>query len=193
VIAKTGILGGSFDPPHVGHTAMARCALETLGLDRVLLMPAPRPPHKEAGELSEWEHRLAMSQLAASGLDGVEVSLHELGISGDSFTADSLRRYREAHDEDIYFILGADSLRDLPGWREPEAILALATLVVFPRVGIEARLDVGGDASIIVFEAPVVDVSSSEIRSMRRAGQSIQSLVPESVLAYILEHSLYMR
>ena len=91
----------------------------------------------------------------------------------------------------MYFILGADSLRDLPSWREPEAILALVTLVVFPREGIEPRLNVEGDASIVVFEQPVVDVSSSEIRRKRRAGESIESLVPSAVLDYILEHSLY--
>ena len=189
--SKTGILGGSFDPPHVGHTAMARAARESLGLDTVLLMPAPRPPHKDAGDLSEWTHRLAMAELAAGDLDGVEVSLHERGTSGESFTVESLRRYREAHDDDLYFILGADSLRDLPSWREPEAILALVTLVVFPREGIEPRLNVEGDASIVVFEQPVVDVSSSEIRRKRRAGESIESLVPSAVIDYILEHSLY--
>ena len=84
--SKTGILGGSFDPPHVGHTAMARAARESLGLDTVLLMPAPRPPHKDAGDLSEWTHRLAMAELAARDLDGVEVSLHERGTPGESFT-----------------------------------------------------------------------------------------------------------
>ncbi len=191
--AKTGILGGSFDPPHVGHTAMARAAKETLDLDRVLLMPAPRPPHKDAGGLSDWKHRVAMAHLAARDLDGVEVSLHERDIPGDSFTVESLRRYRETHDDEVYFIVGADSLRDLPGWREPEAILALATLVVFPREGIESRLEVEGDASVIVFEAPVIDVSSSEIRNKCRAGESIESLVPSAVLDYIVEHALYTR
>jgi nicotinate-nucleotide adenylyltransferase len=133
-----------------------------------------------------------MAELAARDLDGVEVSLHERDTPGESFTVELLRRYRAAHDDDLYFILGADSLRDLPGWREPEAVLALATLVVFPREGIEPRLNVEGDASIVVFERPVVDVSSSEIRRKRRAGESIESLVPAAVLDYILEHSLYI-
>ena len=189
---KTGILGGSFDPPHVGHTAMARAAKETLDLDRVLLMPAPRPPHKDAADLSDWSHRVAMAELAARDIDGVEVSLHELDTPGDSYTVESLRRFRQTHDDELYFILGADSLRDLPDWREPQALLALATLVVFPRVGLEARLGVGGDAAIIVFEEPLIAVSSSEIRRKRRAGESIESLVPEAVLDYIVEHSLYV-
>jgi nicotinate-nucleotide adenylyltransferase len=193
VTAKTGILGGSFDPPHVGHLAMARGARETLGLDKVLLMPALRPPHKNSTDLSGWDHRLAMAKLAARDVDGVEVSSHERDTPGESFTVELLRRYRDAHDDDLYFILGADSLRDLRGWREPEAILALATLVVFPRTGIEPRLDVEGDASIVVFESPVIDVSSSEIRTKRRSGESIQSLVPADVLDYIEKHSLYIR
>lgn len=189
--SKTGILGGSFDPPHVGHTAMARAAKETLGLDRVLLMPAPRPPHKDAVGLSDWSHRVAMAELAACEVDGVEVSLHELDTPGDSYTVESLRRFRQTHDDDLYFILGADSLRDLPDWREPRALLTLATLVVFPRGGLEPRLGVGGDAAIVVFEEPVIAVSSTEIREKRRAGESIESLVPKAVLDYILEHSLY--
>lgn len=188
---KTGILGGSFDPPHVGHTTMARVARDTLGLDRVLLVPAARPPHKDEGELTDWSHRLAMAHLAARDLEGVEVSAHERDIAGDSYTVESLRRYRAAHDDELYFIMGADSLRDLPQWRDPEAILELATLVVFPREGVGAGLGVGGEASVIVFESPEVDVSSSEIRRRRRAGESIRSLVPEAVLKYIEEHALY--
>jgi nicotinate-nucleotide adenylyltransferase len=188
---KIGILGGSFDPPHNGHVAMARAARETLGLDRVLLMPAPRPPNKDPGHLSDWDDRVAMARLAARGLDRVEVSLHELDTQGASYTVKSLRRYRELYDEDIYFILGADSLRDLPAWREPEALLGLATIVVFPRDNIAPVLEVRGDASLVVFESPVVDVSSSDIRGRRRAGEAIESLVPKAVLGYIEDHSLY--
>jgi nicotinate-nucleotide adenylyltransferase len=193
VTARTGIMGGSFDPPHIGHTAMARAARDTLDLDVVLLMPAPRPPHKDPSGLTGWDHRLAMTALAARDLDRVEVSLHERDTPGASFTVESLRRYRQAHDEDVYFILGADSLGDLPDWREPEAIVALATLVVFHRAGFDTRLRIAGDASIVVFESPVIDVSSSEIRRKRRAGQSIRSMVPPSVFDYIEEHSLYTR
>ena len=188
---KVGILGGSFDPPHVGHVAMAREARESLGLNKVLLMPAPRPPHKDSGVISPWDDRVAMARLAARGLDGVEVSLHELETPGASYTVESLRRYRELYDDEIYLIMGADSLRDLPAWREPEVLLELATIVVIARDGIAPVLEVRGDASVVVFESPVVDVSSSEIRRKRRAGEPIDSLVPEAVLDYIEDHSLY--
>jgi nicotinate-nucleotide adenylyltransferase len=193
VTAKTGILGGSFDPPHVGHVAMARAAIDTLGLDKVLLMPAHRPPHKDAADVSDWGHRLAMAKLAAREVDRVEVSPDERQTPGASFTVELLRRYRAAHDDELYFIMGADSLRDLPGWREPDVIVELATLVVFPRAGIEPVLAVDGDARIVVFDTPVIDVSSSEIRRKRRDGDSIRSLVPGSVLEYIEDHSLYTR
>jgi nicotinate-nucleotide adenylyltransferase len=188
---KVGILGGSFDPPHNGHIAMARAAKDTLGLDTVLLMPAPQPPHKDPGDLSGWEDRWRMTQLATESVAGVEVSRHELDTPGPSFTIDAIRRYLELYDDDVYFILGADSLRDLPGWREPEAILGLVTVVVFPRDEIAPICTVPGDMSIVVFESPVIEVSSSEVRRKRRAGESVESMVPEAVLEYILDHSLY--
>jgi nicotinate-nucleotide adenylyltransferase len=172
---------------------MAEAARDVLELDRVMLMPAPRPPHKDPEGLSPWEHRVAMARLAAGELDGVEVSLHEADTPGDSYTAESLRRYRRLNDDEIYFILGADSLRDLPGWKEPEAILSLATLVVFPRAGFEARLFGKDEAGVVVFESPAIDVSSSEVRRKRRAGEPIDALVPPPVLDYIMNHDLYTR
>jgi nicotinate-nucleotide adenylyltransferase len=172
---------------------MAEAARLVLELDRVLLMPAPRPPHKNPDGLSSWEHRVEMARLAAGELDGLEVSLHEADTPGDSYTAESLRRYRRLYEGEIYFILGADSLRDLPGWKEPEAILSLATLVVFPRDGIEPRLFGKDEAGVVVFESPVIDVSSSEIRRKKRAGEAIDSLVAPPVLDYILNHDLYTR
>jgi nicotinate-nucleotide adenylyltransferase len=193
VSSKVGILGGSFDPPHIGHVAMAQSARETLGLDKVLLMPARRPPHKEAVDLSGWEHRLEMARLAARDLKGIEVSLHEESNLGASYTVETLRRFRELYDDEVYFILGADSLRDLPGWREPGSLLELATIVVFPRDGIDARLAVEGDASIVVFETPVIEVASSDVRRKRRAGDRIDHLVPAAVFEYIQANFLYTR
>lgn len=190
---NVGILGGSFDPPHVGHMAMARAAKDTLGLDKVLLMPAPRPPHKEAEDLSSWEDRLKMVELACDGVDGVEVSRHELNTPGASYTVDMLQKYRELSDDTVYFIMGADSLRDLPGWHNPEKILEFVTIVVFPRDDVAPVLEVQGDASVVVFETPSIDVSSSDIRKNCRQGVSIESMVPGAVLEYILDNSLYTR
>jgi len=191
VSAKIGILGGSFDPPHIGHVAVAEAAKDQLDLAKVLFMPAPRPPHKDAE--GSWETRLEMARLAVEDVVGVEISRHEVETPGSSYTVEMLRRYRELYDDEIYFILGADSLRDLPGWRDPQTILELATIVVFPRNDIAPVLEVQGDASVVVFERPVIDVSSSDIREKRRRGESIESLVPPAVHGYILDHSLYTR
>jgi nicotinate-nucleotide adenylyltransferase len=188
-----GILGGSFDPPHIGHLMMARTAADKLGLDEVYLMPALRPPHKDPEGLSAWEDRLEMTRLAARDLDNVEVSLQEIHTPGASYTVELLRRFRSRYNGYLYFILGADSLRDMPRWREPEAIVDLATIVVFPRSGIAPVLEMGGHVSIVVIEAPVIDVSSSGLREKCRAGGSIEGLVPQPVLDYILDHSLYTR
>ena len=188
-----GILGGSFDPPHIGHVMMARTAADKLGLETVYLMPALRPPHKDPDGLSAWEDRLEMTRLAARDIDNVEVSQQEMDTPGASYTVELLRRFRRRYNGCLYFIMGADSLRDMPRWREPEAILELATIVVFPRSGIAPVLEMDGDASIVVIEAPVVDVSSSGLREKSRAGESIEDLVPQPVFDYILDHSLYTR
>jgi nicotinate-nucleotide adenylyltransferase len=170
---------------------MARAAVRVLGLDVVYMTPALRPPHKSCARMSPWETRVEMTRLAASGMPGIDVSLQEEDTPGISYTVELLRRFRRRCDGDLYFIMGADSLRDMSGWMEPEAILALATIVVFPRSGIEPVLELPGDASIVVFESPVVDVSSSGIREKCRAGEPIWDLVPESVREYIVRNSLY--
>jgi nicotinate-nucleotide adenylyltransferase len=192
-MGKVGILGGSFDPPHVGHVIMARTARERLGLDRVLLAPAPRPPHKQRRRLSPYEERVEMARLAAAGEAGIDVSTLEEGSSAPSYTVELLRKYRRLYDDDIYFIMGADSLVDLPLWRSPQEILLMTTLVVFPRKGSVSVLRVPGEAALVIFESPVIDVSSSGIRRRVRAGRPIEALVPPAVRRYILDRGLYAR
>lgn len=187
---RVGILGGSFDPPHVAHAAMAVRARDALGLDAVVYMPAPSPPHKTAAELSPYEHRVQMTELAAAAA-GVDVSRFEERRSGPSFTVDLVREYRAATGNDVYFIVGADSLRDLPTWRDPAGMLASCTLVVFPRDGIPLFLAVEGDAALVVFEAPEITVSSTAIRERVQEGRSIDEMVPPAVAAYIHDHRLY--
>jgi nicotinate-nucleotide adenylyltransferase len=186
-----GLLGGTFDPPHGFHVVMAQTAREALGLERVLMLPAPRPPHKQGEPVTAWEHRVAMLEAAVKGVDGVEVSDIESAREGASFTVDTLRACRDRFGPDLYFIMGADSLRDLPAWRDPEGILALCSLVVFPRTGIPMRLPVPGDASVVVFESPVIDVSSTDIRSRFERGERPSELVPDPVLDYIERNGLY--
>lgn len=187
---RVGLLGGTFDPPHNAHLVMAQTAREALALDRVLLVPATFPPHKEAGNTA-WDHRVAMSEAAASAADGVELSRIEEEGEGPSYTAELLRRARERYGNDVYFIMGADSLRELPSWREPERILAQSTVVVFPREGLPMHCAVAGEAALVMFEAPVMDVSSTRVRDHIRAGDDWEALVPDAVAAYIRRHRLY--
>jgi nicotinate-nucleotide adenylyltransferase len=189
-MGRIGMLGGTFDPPHNAHLAMAERAMRDCALERVLFLPAPDPPHKHPA--SSYATRAAMVQLAVDGKPGMELSRLEELRAGPSYTVDLLERYRSAHpDDEIYFIMGSDSLRDLASWRRPERIRELATLVVFSRPGAEAAPTAGSGAPGIILAGPMTDISSREIRRMVRAGQSIRSCVPEAVCNFILDNALY--
>ncbi len=190
-MGKVGILGGSFDPPHVAHVAMAEEAWARIPLDRVLYMPAPNPPHKTQLVLTPYELRVKMVELAIEGRRGLELSRMEEFRDGPSYTIDLLRHYMRLHNDEIFFIIGADTMNDLPSWLDPRGILELATIVVFPRTGFPSILPVEGDASVVLFEAPVIDVSSSEIRDKVAAGEPTKHFLPEPVHDFILEKSLY--
>jgi nicotinate-nucleotide adenylyltransferase len=197
-MAALGILGGTFNPPHRAHLACARRALEVLGLDRVELMPARLAPHKEAGEDPGAEHRLAMCRLAVRDCERVGASGLELDREGPSYTVDTLRALHESAPEDqLTFIVGGDMARSLPAWREPEAILELATLAVAERgpedrEAVMAALgDLPGAARTRFLDMAPIDVSSSLVRERAAAGEPIDELVPAAVGAYITEHGLY--
>ena len=190
-MTRVGILGGSFDPPHNAHLAMARVALQRIPLDTVLFMAAPRPPHKKPTELTSYAMRLRMIELAVEGQDGLQVSRMEEARSGRSYTIELLEHYRREHDDDLFLILGADSVRDLPDWKSPASILNIATLVVFPRAGCSPVVPVEGEAAVVLFEEPLIDISSSGIRERVRDGKPIDSLVPKAVHKFILDNSLY--
>jgi len=187
---RVGILGGTFDPPHLGHTRMAEAARETLGLDRVVFSAAANPPHKRGSSATSYAHRAAMLALAVAGLDGVAVTRVEESHD-PSFTVDLLRACRARSAADLYFIIGADSLLEFATWKDPEEILQLCTLVVFPRGNAAMALPVGGDASIVVFEQPVIDVSSTEIRRAAARGGLPGGVVAPAVASYIVRHGLY--
>lgn len=190
--ARIGILGGTFDPPHAGHVRMAAASRDTLELDRVFFSPAPHPPHKEGEGVTAWEHRCAMTAAALEGEPGMSLTRLE-GDANPSYTAALLRLASQRTSADLYFIIGADSLAGFASWREPEEILRMCTLVVFPREGHAARLPVAGPASLVVFEAPRMNVSSFEIRAAFAAGAPAAETVPPAVAAYIARHRLYRR
>ncbi len=197
--ARVGILGGTFNPPHVGHLVMAQEAHAQLDLDEVVFMPVSIPPHKALSGDPGPDVRHELCALAVAGDPRFTVSRRELDRGGPSYTVDTLREVHAAHPEyDLTFIVGGDNAFSLPtAWREPEAVLALATLAVAEREGIR-RTDIaeqvaplhGGDR-LAFFDMPRLDVSSSAIRRRVHTGQPIRYLVPDAVAAVVAERGLY--
>jgi nicotinate-nucleotide adenylyltransferase len=199
-VARIGLLGGTFNPPHIGHLVCAQEAWSQLGLDRVLLLPVHTPPHKEADRDPGVEHRVALCQAAVGGDPRLGVSRAEADVPGRSYTVDTLSRLHDAHPEnELTFIVGGDMAASLPDWRRPEAVLALATLGVAAREGVGRmqvleRLDrelPGGADRVSFFDMPRIDVSSSLVRHRAAAGLPVRYLVPDAVVAYIERERLY--
>lgn len=200
---RLGILGGTFNPPHVAHLVCASEAADQLALDRVLLVPAAEPPHKEVEHDPGAETRAELCELAVDGDPLLAVSRIELERPGRSFTVETLRALHEARgggeQVELTFIVGGDMALSLPTWREPEAILRLARLAVAERSGV-ARQDILerleatlGDITerIDFFAMPRLDLSSSEIRRRIADGRSVRYLVPDVVAERIVARGLY--
>jgi nicotinate-nucleotide adenylyltransferase len=198
-VTAVGILGGTFNPPHLGHLVCAQEAHAQLGLDRVLLVPARVPPHKEIPADPGPDVRLELCEAAIAGDERFAVSRIELDRPGRSYTVDTLRALHDRLPQDeLTFIVGGDMARSFPSWREPAAILELATLAVAERTGAEraeieaalAPLDPAGER-VRHFAMPRLDVSSSEIRARVAAGRPIRWLVPDAVAERIAARGLY--
>jgi nicotinate-nucleotide adenylyltransferase len=186
-VAGLGILGGVFDPPHIGHVALARAAIAELGLKRLLVLVVADPGHKVATIPADT--RLELARLAFEGVPGVEVEL-----DSHARTVDSLEARRP---EDAVFVLGADELADFPRWKNPERVLELVRLAVAMRSGVpddrvrEARARVSAPDRISYFELEPVAVSSSLVRERAAHGEPIDDLVPPSVAEAISRLGLY--
>lgn len=193
---QLGILGGTFDPIHIGHLVMASYAVDALDLDKVWFMPAQTPPHKHR-EITGVEHRVEMCRLAVN-LDS-RFALSDLDLRGDapSYTSALLTDIHTAlPDTNLFFLVGADSLTTFATWNEPETILKHASLGVAERPGssIDNRIRnsvPGLSERIYEFDSPLIELSSTEIRNRRETGRSITYLVPEAVEDYIVERGLY--
>jgi len=185
-------MGGSFDPVHLGHLRAAENAREALELDLVLFVPAAEPPHKPASSLSPARDRLAMVTLAVAGNPAFVVSDLELRRSGPSYTVDTLSHLaRERAGDQLFLIVGSDTLGEMSSWREPERIFGLSTIVVADRPGADAPQNPSPAARVVRVEGPGLFVSASEVRSRVREGRSIRYLLPDTVAAYISTHGLY--
>jgi nicotinate-nucleotide adenylyltransferase len=195
---RLGILGGTFNPPHLGHLICAQEAYLHLRLDRVMLIPAHIPPHKAVEEDPGAEHRLELCQIAVRGDERLVVSDIEVQRDGPSYTVDTLEVLKtRAPDTELFLIVGGDIAAGFPRWREPERVLSLASLAVAQREGtdrstIDAALaQVKGGDRATFFPMPMISISSSAIRDRTRASQPIKYMVPDAVAAYISDHGLY--
>jgi nicotinate-nucleotide adenylyltransferase len=195
---RIGVLGGTFDPVPNGHLHIARELRKVIGLEHVVWVPAGRPPHKAGQIVSSDRDRMAMLELALRKAPFDEIRTIDIDRTGPSYTADTLELLREEFfPATLVFLMGEDSLRDLPTWHHPERILRAAELGVAGRPGIDANLDLlmqaipalkGRVHLALIDEVPV---SSTDIRERVRDNRSIQGLVPPEVESYIREHGLY--
>jgi nicotinate-nucleotide adenylyltransferase len=198
-MVKLGILGGTFDPIHIGHLVAAGEVRATLALDRVVFMPAGHPPHKQTQPITPVHHRLRMIALAIAGRPEFELSALDLAGDVPSYTADLLARVRARWGgaPELFFVMGEDSLRDFPRWREPGRIAALARLAVVTRPRVEADLEAVVRAvpalagRIHCVPMPQLDIASHDLRARVAAGRPIAYQVPRAVEDYIAAEGLY--
>jgi nicotinate-nucleotide adenylyltransferase len=205
VPGSLGVFGGTFDPIHLAHLAVAEEAAEALGLERVLFVPAGEPPHKPGREITPAEDRLAMVELAIAGNPRFGIDRIELDRPGLSYTVDTLAALRAARfvngsTADLTLVLSADAFLGLLSWREPRRVLELSRVVVAPRDGypdagpeflIEHLPDLADRATFL--DGPRLRLSASELRARAASGRSLRYLVPDAVAAYIGDHGLYQR
>ena len=211
---RLGILGGTFDPVHLGHLRAAGHTARALGLDRVLLVPAPRPPHKPADQPADARHRLAMVALATADHEGLEACDIEFQRPGPSYTVDTLSALAEREpDSELYLLVGIDAWLEVSSWHEPQRILGLANVVVLSRPGEPPLAQPPplpfADSSDACYDSEIgcyrhssghlvmthllegLDVSSSRVRECVREHLAIEDLVGPAVAAYIKKHGLY--
>ena len=208
---RIGILGGTFDPVHLGHVETALAAQRALGLDRVLLMPSGAPPHRQQQPFASRFHRFAMVALAVTGTRPLEASDLEIGEAGPSYTFETLERLQAIGmtAAQMFFITGADAFAEIATWNRYPRVLDMANFAVVSRPGhpatdlperlpaLAGRMTTGARASqevsIVLVDAETPQVSSTEIRRRLEAGGSVAGLVPSAVATYIDQHRLYSR
>jgi len=197
-MTRIAIMGGTFNPIHIGHLVCAEEAVSQYGLDRVLFMPTGIPPHKEVEAGVGSEDRFRMTQIAIAGNPRFEVSRYEIDKKALCYTVDTLRHFRaEMPDAQLFFISGTDAVIEILEWKDPEEVLNLATMIAATRPGFPLEEIPGKvrelmeEGRVRVMEIPCIGVSSSLVRARVSAGRSIRYLVPEAVERFIEKEKLY--
>ncbi len=199
---RLGVFGGTFDPVHYGHLLLAESCREQCGLDQVRFLPTAIPPHKQSRELTPAAGRIEMLELAVAGHEAFSVGQYETDRGGVNYTADTLAHFRQQHaDRELFFLLGADMLHDLPRWHQPDRICELAAVIVVRRPGAgeidfdclrpiasAQRIDQIRRSQV---EMPEIGISSTEMRRRVAAGLSIRYMTPRAVEKYVETHGLY--
>lgn len=195
---RIGVLGGAFNPPHIGHLVLAEEALSGLELDEVILVPVAHAPHKELVDDPGIQARLEMTRLAAMGDERLQVSMLEAEREGPSYSYKTLERLAATHpDDELCFLMGTDAALGFPEWEKPQRVIELATLGVALRPGVReeevhsALKQAGASDRYELFEMPPLGVSSSDIRARLKDGRSIRYLVPDGVVELIEAEGLY--
>ena len=199
---KTGVLGGTFDPIHNGHVRIAEEAMKKLRLDEVLFIPAAISPFKTDVYVTPVRYRVKMVELAVEGIPGFRLSQMEIDRPGTSYTADTLEILSERADKanELYFIIGLDSLKTLPRWKDPDRIVRLARIVTIRRPGVDiphieevAAKVPGLKDRLILLDEPLIDISSTDIRQRIQDGLPVRNMLPPKVEQYIRKNALYRR
>lgn len=210
-VLKIAILGGTFNPPHVGHLRLAEEVASAHGLDRVIFIPCYIPPHKDSVDVAAPGHRLAMTRLACDGNPLFEVSDLELSFEGPSYTVTTLEYFAQQPVRETYFVMGSDSMKEIHTWKDYERLFSLSHFIVVTRPGTEFReawshvptwvraqfedrgshLLFGSTTKLIPSPVVGLDISSTTIRALLRNGKSIRYLVTDSVRTYIEQQKLY--
>ena len=197
---KLGILGGTFDPIHIGHLVMAQEALVEASLDEIWFLPTGQPWMKEGSRISEAEHRMAMIERAIEAYPAFKASRREIDRNGPSYTVDTLSamRTQEAKGKSLFFILGTDSLATLPLWKQPAALFDMCSFIAVNRSGNEEfdrvaldKIKLGAAGQIRFVEGPIVEISGAQIRRRVHEGKPITYWVPQEVERYIEDKGLY--
>lgn len=195
---RVGILGGTFDPPHIGHLILAEYARGTLDFERLLFVPAADPPHKQDEHKAAIEHRLAMLKLAITDNPHFEISRVDIDRPGPHYSVDMVRMIGEQYpDAELYFVMGGDSLTDLPRWHRPAEFIQQCKVAVMRRPDEHIHAEMhdavlpGLSDRVVMIDAPLVGISSTLIAERVEQRQSIRYLVPDSVRSYIVQNRLY--